>query len=295
MANAGHDEMPPRPECEFDFNLPHGIDAEEDGTLQQYATTERSNDEPTPDGFREDNNLDALSFDQPGNMQRPMNYDSQAMGFSDEESAGHQNDRSWKAEQARKPSPKSKKSPRRSNKGDTGDEASPKAKRPRQSLFGGLVEEAREPEMESNLNDQDIDMGVDMGAPEPSPDFRHRMSSLNLDQQEKNDTEEFQNAQDTRPFDLGLGLGSFEEDGMLATGSRAASEDSFMIPPDDQVSSTPSPAFIKSAHIYSPCTSCARTSIAQKPSPTSTRTRPVTTTRPRKRDLSPSSYKRRKR
>jgi hypothetical protein len=238
MADSGHDDMPPRPECEFDFNLPHGIDAEEDGTLKQCSTAERSNDEPN--GFREDNNRDALSFDQPGNTQQPVNYDSLALGFSDEEGAGRQYDRSWGAEQARKPSPKSKKSPRRSNKGDTGDEASPKAKRPRQSLFGGPGEEAQEPEIESNLNDQD----VDMVAPEPSPDFRHRMSSLNLDQQEEHDTEEFQNAQDNRPFDLGLGLGSFEDDGMLATGSRAASEESFTIPPDDQVSLATQPNIV---------------------------------------------------
>ncbi|EAT77073.1 hypothetical protein HBI56_200140 [Parastagonospora nodorum] len=236
MANAGHDEMPPRPECEFDFNLPHGIDAEEDVIVNQNSAVERSNDEPTLGGSREDSNLDPLFFDDTDSAQQPMNYDSLPKGFSDDEGEGLQFDRSCEAEQARKPSPKSKKSPRRSNKGDVGEEASPRAKRPRQSLFGGPVEEAQEPEFESNFNDQDVDVNVDvdMDAPEPSPDFRHRMSSLNLDQQEENDTEAFQNAQDDHPFDLGLGLGSFEQDDMLAMGSRAASEDSFMIPQDDR-------------------------------------------------------------
>lgn len=289
------DSMPPRLECEFDFNLPHGVDAEKLHVNAQEPYNILDGDVAADGTVHANDDQNPLFADGVDPTLQPMKYNSLPKGFSDDEGADRHYDRSWEAEQARKPSPKSKKSPRRSNKGDVGDEESPRIKRLRQSLFGGPVEEAQEPEIESNLNYRYIDMDIGLNAPQPSPDFRQRISSLNLDQQEEHDTEEFQNAQDNCQFDLGLGLGSFEEDGMLATGSRAASEDSFIIPPDDQVSFAPSPAFMNSAHMYSPCMSCARTSIAQKPSPTSTRTRPVTTIRPRKRELRRSNYKRRKR
>ena len=210
MAALTGDAMPPRPECEFDFNLPNGIEMEDGALLAQDTTATTDNNDPMEDAQRTDQEVDELFVDDENNAQQPMNYDTFQPGFSDDEGGEEAFDRSWGGHQARRASPKKKKSPRRSEDGDGDDEGSPRTKRPRKSLFGGPNEEIE-------------DMNVSKAS---RPNIRHRMSSLNLDQQE---------AQDERTFNLGFGLGSSERDSMSPVPSRAPSEDSIIIPPDDQV------------------------------------------------------------
>jgi hypothetical protein len=165
------DSMPPRLECEFDFNLPHGTGTEE--TQMNNASLE---DAPMPD-----RDLDALFVGDPDDEQQPMNYETFPSGFSDDEGGEAAFDRSWAAQPARKLSPKNKKSPRRSDGSDGGEEASPKTKRSRKSLFGGPFEEVDDIEDKDDMSDTNLEVDD----PEASkPDIRHRISSLNLDQRQ---------------------------------------------------------------------------------------------------------------
>ncbi|KAH7090744.1 hypothetical protein FB567DRAFT_590124 [Paraphoma chrysanthemicola] len=214
------DSMPPRPECEFDFDLPHGIDAEEtEPFAQDHNAT--PDEEPLDSNMgHTDDHLDELFEDGRDNAQKLMNYDTLAQGFSDDEEVDKAFDRSWTAHQARKSSPKhKKKSPRRSEDGDGDDEGSPRAKRPRKSLFGGPVEHidtqqsANYPSSQSSVPHTPITPGHGIG---------HGMSSLNLD------------APDDRPINLGFGLDTSDRDSLSPVPSRAPSEESFIIPPDDQ-------------------------------------------------------------
>jgi hypothetical protein len=183
------DNMPPRPVCEFDFNLPHGVDSED-------PTASHNNDEPMEDAPQTIDDIDASFVDDQEHAQQPMNYDTFAPGFSDDEGGEATFDRTWAAQQARKVSPKNKKSPRRSETSDGGDEASTRTKRPRKSLFGGPVKEVDDGDIDGHCNSQNIDMD----APEaPTPDFRQRMSSLNLEQQDMENSEVFPKCS-RRPF-----------------------------------------------------------------------------------------------
>jgi hypothetical protein len=217
------DSMPPRLECEFDFNLPHGTGTEE--TQMNNASLE---DAPMPD-----RDLDALFVGDPDDEQQPMNYETFPSGFSDDEGGEAAFDRSWAAQPARKLSPKNKKSPRRSDGSDGGEEASPKTKRSRKSLFGGPFEEVDDIEDKDDMSDTNLEVDD----PEASkPDIRHRISSLNLDQRQVENAEDVQYAQNTRPYDMGFGLPSSDQDDLPPRPPRAASEDSNFNPPDNQVS-----------------------------------------------------------
>ncbi|KAF2036191.1 hypothetical protein EK21DRAFT_52289 [Setomelanomma holmii] len=241
MENMADDNMPPRPECEFDFNLPHGVDMDADmttNTNNEPSLVPNLHEDPTPQhAENDDDSLNDLSND-PGNHevhhepgtsdrnspQQAMNYDTFAQGFSDDEGGEEAFNRSWTAHQARKPSPKKKKkkSPRRSADEDTDDESSPRPKKPRKSLFGGVVEEIKTQEEEVYVDSQ----GDTINAPKT---LGHGIGSgiaiLNLHEQY---------AQDDRPFNLGFGLGSSDRDSMSPVRSRAPSEESIIIPSDDQ-------------------------------------------------------------
>jgi len=271
MATTNDNSMPPRPECEFDFNLPHGIDTEDgvpraDGPTTSPGGNEAMEDvqqidkEPVDDAmddlFNDPEPNDAVGADDPDDEQQTMYYNTLPKGFSDDEGGEEAFDRSWTAHQARKASPKQKKSPRRSEDDDGDDESSPRIKRPRKSLFGGPDEEVDNEQLENRIDGQDEDLiddhdhdridnqqenRIDNQNEERAhdqeedlvthkaarPDIRQRMSRVNLDQQE---------AQDDRPFNLGFGLGSSERDSTSPRPSRAASEESVDIPPDDKVS-----------------------------------------------------------
>ena len=211
------DSMLPKPGCEFDFSLLPDLNAEEDNMDtsggDQSATENHQDDEGT-NGSNEALETTEYTF---------------AQGFSDDEGGEEAFDRTFAGHQARKASSKQKKPPRRSEDGDADDEDSPKAKKPRKSLFGGgPVEDTEEPhnfeddlpeaiqdqEMEDRVNDVEEDSSSSHIS---KPDIRQRMSSLNLDMQEQ---------QDSRPFSLGFGL-AIDNSAAL---SRAASEESVNIP-----------------------------------------------------------------
>lgn len=254
------------PVCEFDFNLPHGIENEDEvmsqndhiqsGQASQVINGPEEAQESMDYLFDEPESHDTTSYAPHTDVdsQHNMNLATFPEGFSDDEDESGEKayDRTWETHQARKASSKQKKSPRRSEEDDGNEEGSPRAKEPRKSLFGGPVEDVEDQQLEERFEDQDDDIMVDqeqivvdaqdgssagnhedMNAFEaPRPDIRHRMSSLTVDQQA---------AQNTGELSLGFGLDSSEFDGMSPTPSRAPSEDSVVIPPDDQVCSHPSP------------------------------------------------------
>jgi hypothetical protein len=228
---------------DFDFNLPHGT--EEDDLSANIVThagvsQDTNNDHPLEQHTRtNDNSMDDL-FDDPkpkdttvnhdgDDSQQPVNYEQLALDFSEDEGIEQAFDRSWSAHLARKPPSRKKKSPRRSQDSDGDDAASPRMKKPRQSLFGGPVEDSGVDER----NEDDDDQNGNAHASEVArPDLRHHMSSLNLDQ----DGFEDENDQDDAPVDLSFGLGAFDRDSISPASSRAPSEGSFVRPPDNQVS-----------------------------------------------------------
>lgn len=237
-------DMPPRPECEFDFNLPHGIDtadfpvADHDHDISvvrnaseavgsseieeldcddQRIETDSVNVRPQPLGSP---NGAVSSHDTP--EENEFSYRELSEGESDEE-AGEAFSLPWSSHQAKKSSPKSKKSPRRSDDGSS-DGLSPTPKKPRQSLFGASpTEEDIRETTESNIYGEDDS---------PKHNIGHRMSSLNLEQEDK------QRSSTGRPFNFGFGSTSENRESVSPRTSRASSEESIIIPPDDQVRST---------------------------------------------------------
>jgi hypothetical protein len=233
MARNAYDSMPPQPECEFDFNLPHGADTEE----EQFEYNSRqpvhqamdladieSCDDPREDVSRSDKELNSIFADDEDGSELPLNYDRFPNGFSDDEGGKDAFDRSWETLQTKKlSSKKSKKSPRRSDISNNDDQPSPKTKRPRKSLFGGAGQEAEEQDQEDG--DEIKDRNVEF-LDTTQPDIQNRLSSLGLDQQE---------AQDVRVPILGRGLGYPDIGSPSPAPSRSPSEESVVILSDDRV------------------------------------------------------------
>jgi hypothetical protein len=230
------------------------------------ASPIRNNSDTMEDVMRTNEELDDLFNDDQVTSQQPLDYETFLPGFSDDEDGEEAFNRSWPAQQARKKSPKSKKSPRHSETSDGYDEASPHSKRPRKSLFGGPDEEMQDQEQEENKRNEE--MGNLQIA---RPDMRQRFSSLNLEQQDAQDVQDTQNiqeAEDGGHFDTGFDLGGSAMDGMSQVPSRAPSEESIVIPPDTMVSVFTPYFSVTSAHITSQSTNCAKTSIERKRSHT---------------------------
>jgi hypothetical protein len=277
--------MPPKPDCDFDFSLPHGIDDEDDASFTEAATATVIDSNTMEDVSRGSQGTSDL-FDDNDNAQPTTEY-VLPPGFPDDEGGDEAFDRSWSGHQARKAMPKQKKSPRRSEDGDGDDEAIPRAKKPRKSLFdGGPVEDVEE-EAEHNVEDdlpEDIqdqimedradEVEEDISFPSvPKPDIRQRMSSLNLDLQEE---------PDNRLFKLGFGIGTSDRDEHSPALSRAVSEESVAIPKEvGTLLKTRKAACTDNARTY---TTCAETSIARGQSHILTATRRATTTLHKKRD-----------
>jgi hypothetical protein len=227
------EEMPPRPECEFDFNLPHGLDndnATPNGTamLDDSAVNMHPEEVRAPmEDADADRFNDDLLMDNEQNAQQAMNYDTFKLGFSDDEGGDEAFDHSWEAQKARKPSQNKKKSPRRSEDSDGDDEASPRAKKSRQSLFGGPGGGVADEEHDEYTIDQNVEpifpqtIGHGIG---------NRMSSMNLDDHDAHGVYNFSP-------DFGTGTSNWDSRSLIP--SRAPSVESIIIPPDDQVSEPP--------------------------------------------------------
>jgi hypothetical protein len=227
------DKMPPWPECEFDFDLPHGVDTEEeqfDHDKRQPVhkamdlTGNENRDDSIQDVSRSDQELDTLFADAEDNSELPLNYDRFPKGFSDDGSRNDTLECSWEGVQTKKlSSKKSKKSPRRSGISDSDEQASPKAKKPCKSLFGDAGQEVKEQDQEDDVKHQSR---IAKLFNTTQPDIQDRMSSLDLDQQE---------AQDMRVPILSRGLGSSDVESGSPASSRSPSEESVGIPVDDKV------------------------------------------------------------
>ncbi|KAH7399122.1 hypothetical protein DE146DRAFT_523798 [Phaeosphaeria sp. MPI-PUGE-AT-0046c] len=222
---------PPKPDCNFDFNLPHGVDVEEatipeqsQGLIESLA----SHSQVDCIKMKVVQHADRLSGDfiahraQNGTPQN-MNLASADTGFSDDE--GHQEafDRSWLSRRAKKASPALTKSLRRWQEGDGDDEASP-TKKARQSLFGGPAEEDQGGEEHVN-GCHDV-----VHAPtNTSPEINDGMLSLYIDS-DRQDVEQIA----LSPVTLGTSpkASITERDSMSPAPSLVPSDDDFDIPMD---------------------------------------------------------------
>ncbi|OWY57138.1 hypothetical protein AA0118_g9156 [Alternaria tenuissima] len=205
--------MPPKPEVEFDFNLPHGIDAEEPADVQQSV-------EPRHDAQMREPIMDAHT----------MNDQTLEQGFSDDDDAPQAFDRSWSGHQARKSSLTNNKSPRTD---DDADEASPRGKRLCQSLFGGPTNEVEEDQFDDLFEEMPeeglVDQADDLLETEvPRESIGNRLSGLDLEAQE---TEVHSSEQ---PLNLGFGFEESDRDSMSPRVSPALSDGDIVIPPDTQ-------------------------------------------------------------
>lgn len=147
-----------RLEVTFDFNLPHGIDVEDNSAPMQGPTIESE-----------------AQQDLQNTEQQDLNYRQFSPGFSDDEGRGDAFERSWPSHQAKKQATKAakgKKSPRRSENDDDESELTVRAKKPRQTLFGRPDED---------IEDEEQITGLDAPAT-PGHGIGNRMSSLSLDE-----------------------------------------------------------------------------------------------------------------
>ena len=205
-----------KPEVTFEFNLPHGIEPE--GDESSHTEQYNANMEADPQSVQQGTNHKT------GNSQeQELSYREFSPGFSDDEGSGEAFERSWPGHQAKKQAvmaARGKKSPRRSDNESENPEINTRAKKPRQSLFGGADEDM----------DMDIDEQVnDLLAPTtPGLGLGNRMSSLTLDQQHDGDEVE-------HPVSNSFGLAC--SDVGSVRDSPPPSDDEVVIPPDMAVSS----------------------------------------------------------
>jgi hypothetical protein len=259
MAN---NSLPRRPEDDLDSRGEAGSNAGE--------PHKSNNEDMMEDVLHTAEETDALFFDDKDSSQQVIDYDTFQPGFSDDEGGADAFDRSWTAQQLRKKSPKSNKLPRRSENADSDDETSQQTKRPRKSLFGGPAQDVPSPQREEFAGDH---IGDEETLNASKPDIRHRLGSLDLNQQNSQNDEDVQLGRDEHTPDLGTSAVASK----LPAPSRAPSEESIDIPPDTEVSNS---KILYVAYAYTPSlyTSCVRISTAQKSSPTSTPIRRATTT-----------------
>ncbi|KAL1792384.1 hypothetical protein ACET3X_008891 [Alternaria dauci] len=237
MSTTVNHSMPPRPDVEFDFNLPHGIGADESvkGDLPSAHGHQEDDDLSTAihEHVEQDIDID-IDIDMPDRSnddnsihdQKPsyqvMDYQTLEQGFSDDDDVP--------IHQARKSPPTNKKSPRND---DSDDETSSRSKRPRQSLFGGPTDEVEEDQHDDlfeELFGEDLADQADNipGSEVPKESISSRLPSLNLEVQE---TEAHPSEQ---PLNLGFGLEESDRDSMSPRASPALSDGDIVIPPDTQ-------------------------------------------------------------
>lgn len=228
---------PPKPDCDFDFNLPHGVDVEDTVTPTQDRDPVESlidcaqvDENAMEDLQHTSTNSANLSPCGEVSTQQVTNYAALAEGFSDDEGGEEAFDRSWPSRRPKRAPPPLKKSPRRWEEGDGDDEASP-TKRARRSLFGGPVEEGDiDDEQQSDVRDN----SAASNDPEPDPDIDDGMSSLHIDsirQDVEEQSTQMPAASPTRSTSL-----ASVRDSQSPPSSSVFSEDEVEIPPDTQVS-----------------------------------------------------------
>jgi hypothetical protein len=117
--------------------------------------------EDIPHTAERNNDIDIYDQD---TGEQDLNYNVMPKGFSDDEDAGETIDRSWSGHQARKSSPKNKKSPKRSSD-DGDDEASFTTKKLRKSLFSVPMEADQEKQPEKETDEYIVDRDDNVPGP----------------------------------------------------------------------------------------------------------------------------------
>ncbi|KAJ4983793.1 hypothetical protein SVAN01_10713 [Stagonosporopsis vannaccii] len=172
-----------RPDVTFDFNLPHGMDMEDNAQKFETSNSDHDRDTPTP-GVWSLNQLRDYGFatttatldcksDQ-------LNYRQFSPGLSDHEGSGEAFKHSWSSHLAKKQSTKvakCKRFPRRSKPNGERSESSVRAKKPRPSLFGRAVQEMGHEGRDDNV----------LTPATPGFNIDNHISSLQLDQQQVSD------------------------------------------------------------------------------------------------------------
>lgn len=243
--------MLPVSESDFDFNLPQGFDIEnaatsngkeaphtntvQDDTQHQDPSNvpqhfeknsyHHYSDGPMNDVLQTSGGDRYLKNGAQSNEEQPLKYQSLPRDISDDDGVAEAFDRSWISHQARRSRPKVKKSPRR-DETDGDDEANPRIKKPRQSLFCGPEPRDEKVDNQNYSMNQDDDMDESRTLKQG---IGRRMSSLNLERQDQ------EGSPLDRPFYLGFGATS-GRDSLSPRASPTPSEDSISIPADDQVS-----------------------------------------------------------
>ncbi|KAF3052730.1 hypothetical protein E8E11_010198 [Didymella keratinophila] len=212
-----------KPEVTFEFNLPHGIEADDASgsappqPLHGHAGESSWSFNGLPEGDEmEQGAQHELTTHQQGNDEQALKYHQFYPGFSDDEGSGEAFERSWPGHQAKKQvakTTKGKKSPRRSDNESEDSETKIRAKKPRQSLFGGIDQEMEIDEQRNNL----------LGPTMPGLGLGNSMSSLTLDQQHDGDEVE-------HPVSNSFGLAC--SDIGSVRDSPPPSDDEVVIPPD---------------------------------------------------------------
>lgn len=213
-----------RPDLTFEFNLPHGIDIDQEASVDRVLGDTANDNSWSFDRLRDNNGLTpgvANSAAQHSNDDVDLTYRQFSPGFSDDEGSGEAFERSWPGHQAKKEAAKTakgKKSPRRSDDESEDLETETQAKKPCQSLFGGVDREMDIDEQADNL----------LAPATPGLGLGNRMSSLALDQQHDGDGVEY-------PVSDSFGLAC--SDIGSVRDSPPSSDDEVIIPPGTVVSS----------------------------------------------------------
>lgn len=227
---------PPKPDYDFDFNLPHGVDVEE-ATVPHHD--QGLVDDPTDhvqDNLKSMENIqsthgvseDLIYHHYQDNTHQVIGVPTFEPGFSDDESGEEDFDRSWSARPAKKPPSPLKKSTRRLED-DVGDDEPSPTKKARQSLFGGPLEEGDVDEEHENSFGNSLHASANA-----EPDIGNGMSSLHIDSNRQNVA--VQSTQGPSTLDARPRASTSERDSMSPPPSSLPSEDDFEIPPDNQVS-----------------------------------------------------------
>lgn len=194
-------------ETTSDRDLPHVIENEEDS----------SSDVPSSDrsGTSNLNSLGAHNYEIDG---RDLNYRQFSPGFSDDEDSGRTFMRDWPRHQARRQATnatRGEKSLRHSDDADTDAEPDVRAKKPRQSLFGGA---------ETDVDDEE-QAGIAVAPATSGPNMGNRMSTLSLDPQQS------ENEHVPRNTSTGFGL-ACSDIGSVRDSPTPSDDDEVVIPPD---------------------------------------------------------------
>ncbi|CAO2650864.1 Nn.00g091610.m01.CDS01 [Neocucurbitaria sp. VM-36] len=236
MAGGQDDNIRMQPRCEFDFNLPHGIDTQTDGHNKEQcldSAIHRNDQQKFGDVHTKQDSVEDIvhttgthsdpELHDQNDSDQHMDYGTLEKNFPDDEYQTAVFDHSWEGHQVRDPSAESKESPSYLEEGRD-DEIGLGTKTTPMSLFGGIATEHREPRFEEHH----LDPGDYADLPRAPEEGIYYSMSSDFDERER------ESSPSERPFNLDFGLDSSNGEKMSPRASLAPSEESIIIPPDDQ-------------------------------------------------------------